>query len=73
MLGKIFLIFIGYIFIRMVLFYFKARKAFNEVMRNAAEQRKPLRKEGEVTISFKENKGRLKDDGQYTDYEEVKD
>lgn len=73
MIGKIFLILIGYVFIRMIIFYVKARKAFNEVMRNAADQSRPIRREGDVTISYKKNSGNRRDEGNYTDYEEVKE
>lgn len=73
MLGKLFLIFAGYILIRMVMYYFKARKVFKDVMNQAQKQARPPKKEGEITITYDPKK--LKKDkgnkGDFVDYEEV--
>lgn len=73
MLGKLFLIFAGYILIRMIMYYFKARKVFKDVMNQAQQQARPHKKEGEITITHNPKK-RIKDKdnrGDFIDYEEV--
>lgn len=74
MLGKIFLFFIGYLLIRMVIYYFRARSVFNQMVKQARQQQaKSLKKEGEVTISFDQNgkRKRNKNNDEFTDFEVI--
>jgi hypothetical protein len=73
MLGKLFLIFAGYILIRMIMYYFKARRVFNDVMNQAQQNAKPPKKEGEITITYDPKKLKKDKDnrGDFVDYEEV--
>ena len=73
MLGKLFLILAGYILIRMIIYYFKARKVFKDVMNQAQQQARPAKKEGEITITYDPKKIKKNKDtrGDFVDYEEV--
>jgi hypothetical protein len=73
MLGKLFLILAGYILIRMIMYYFKARRVFKDVLNQAQQNAKPPRKEGEITITYNPKKVKKNTDnrGDFADYEEV--
>jgi flagellar biosynthesis/type III secretory pathway M-ring protein FliF/YscJ len=73
MLGKLFLIFAGYVLIRIIIYYFKARKVFKDVMNQAQHQARPHKKEGEITITRDPKKLKKDKDnrGDFVDYEEV--
>lgn len=71
MLGKIFLFFLGYLLIRMVIYYFRARTVFNQMMNQARQQQtKSIKKEGEITISFDEN-GKRKKSSKNDDFTDI--
>jgi|LakMenEpi03Aug12_release.lakeMendotaPanAssembly.Ray.scaffolds.fasta_scaffold2149983_1 hypothetical protein len=74
MLGKIFLFLLVYLLIRMVIYYFRAKSVFKQMIQQAQQQQsKSIKKEGEVTVSFDANGKRKssRDKGNYTDYEVI--
>jgi len=74
MLGKIFLFLLAYLLIRMVIYYFRAKSVFKQMIQQAQQQRsKSIKKEGEVTVSFDANGKRKssRDKSDYTDYEVI--
>lgn len=72
MLGKLFLILAGYLLIRMVIYYFRARKVFTTMIDEAKrQQQKNPKPEGEITITYKPGKDKKNKDGDYVDYKEV--
>ena len=78
MLRNLFLIFLAYVLIRIIIYFFKARKVFKQMMNQAhqaQQSQKPRTKEGEISITYKPDskKDNKPKDGDYVDFEEVKE